>query len=86
MSLWWHQMMLVMLGGALGAAGRFWLGGSMLRHVGNSMPWGTLTANLVDGNVVLTDANGGTATVVTTDVDASNGVIHVIDTVLMPAS
>ncbi|NNC48603.1 MAG: fasciclin domain-containing protein [Sphingomonas sp.] len=47
---------------------------------------GTLTANLVDGNVVLTDANGGTATVVTTDVDASNGVIHVIDTVLMPAS
>ncbi|WP_265528287.1 fasciclin domain-containing protein [Sphingomicrobium marinum] len=47
---------------------------------------GTLTANLVDGNLVLTDANGGTATVVTTDVDASNGVIHVIDTVLMPAS
>lgn len=47
---------------------------------------GTLTANLVDGNVVLTDANGGTSTVVTTDVDASNGVIHVIDTVLMPAS
>lgn len=47
---------------------------------------GTLTANLVDGNVVLTDGNGGTSTVVTTDVDASNGVIHVIDTVLMPAS
>lgn len=45
---------------------------------------GTLTANLVDGNVVLTDAAGGTSTVIATDVDASNGVIHVIDTVLMP--
>ncbi len=45
---------------------------------------GTLTATLVDGNVVLTDATGGTATVIATDVDASNGVIHVIDTVLMP--
>lgn len=46
MSLWWQQLMLVMLGGALGAAGRFWLGGSMLRQFGNGMPWGTLAANL----------------------------------------
>jgi CrcB protein len=46
MSLWWQQLMLVMLGGALGAAGRFWLGGFMLRHVGDGMPWGTLAANL----------------------------------------
>ena len=45
---------------------------------------GTLTATVVDGNVVLTDAAGGTATVTATDVAASNGVIHVIDTVLMP--
>ncbi|MBX7495030.1 fasciclin domain-containing protein [Qipengyuania sp. 6B39] len=45
---------------------------------------GTLTAKLVDGNVVLTDAAGGTSTVTATDVAASNGVIHVIDTVLMP--
>ncbi len=44
----------------------------------------TLTATVVDGNVVLTDAAGGTATVTATDVAASNGVIHVIDTVLMP--
>ena len=41
-------------------------------------------AAVVDGNVVLTDAAGGTATVTATDVAASNGVIHVIDTVLMP--
>lgn len=45
---------------------------------------GTLTAMLQDGNVVLTDAAGNTATVTSTDVDASNGVVHVIDTVLMP--
>ena len=45
---------------------------------------GTLTATVVDGNVVLTDAAGGTATVTATDVAASNGVIHVIDTVLRP--
>lgn len=46
----------------------------------------TLTARVVDGNVVLTDGKGGTSTVTATDVDASNGVIHVIDTVLMPAA
>ena len=39
--------MLVMLGGALGAAGRFWLGGAMLRQFGSGMPWGTLAANLI---------------------------------------
>jgi len=43
-----------------------------------------LTATLEDGKVVLTDVNGGKSTVVMTDVDASNGVIHAIDTVVMP--
>ncbi|GMN03123.1 fasciclin domain-containing protein [Erythrobacter sp. MTPC3] len=45
---------------------------------------GTLTAAVVDGAVVLTDAAGGTSTVTATDVEASNGLVHVIDTVLMP--
>lgn len=45
---------------------------------------GTLTASLKDGNVILTDANGNTSTIVLTDVEASNGVIHAIDTVVMP--
>ena len=45
-----------------------------------------LTARLQDGGVVLTDAKGGTSTVTIADVNQSNGVIHVIDTVLMPAS
>ncbi|WP_372594862.1 fasciclin domain-containing protein [Actinotalea sp.] len=43
-----------------------------------------LTVN-VDGDAVsLTDANGGTVNVTATDVEASNGVIHVIDGVLLP--
>ncbi|MEL6237999.1 MAG: fasciclin domain-containing protein [Pseudomonadota bacterium] len=45
---------------------------------------GTFTATVVDGGVVLTDAAGNTASVTSTDVEASNGVVHVIDTVLMP--
>ncbi|RJY09950.1 fasciclin domain-containing protein [Aurantiacibacter aquimixticola] len=43
-----------------------------------------LTATVDGGNVILTDAAGNTATVVQTDVDASNGIIHAIDSVLMP--
>ncbi|MEL7188332.1 MAG: fasciclin domain-containing protein [Pseudomonadota bacterium] len=45
---------------------------------------GTFTASVVEDAVVLTDAAGNTATVTATDVEASNGVVHVIDTVLMP--
>lgn len=44
----------------------------------------TLTAMMDGTNVVLRDAAGNTATVTQTDVDASNGVIHAIDSVLMP--
>jgi uncharacterized surface protein with fasciclin (FAS1) repeats len=45
----------------------------------------TFTVNVADdGSVTLTDAAGGDVTVVTTDIQTSNGVIHVIDTVLMP--
>lgn len=44
-----------------------------------------LTATMSDGKIMLTDAKGDTATVTTADVFQSNGVIHVIDTVLMPS-
>ncbi|MCK7592943.1 CrcB family protein [Pseudomarimonas salicorniae] len=47
MSLWWQQLVLVMAGGAVGAAGRYLIGGWMLRHAGNGLPWGTLAANLL---------------------------------------
>jgi transforming growth factor-beta-induced protein len=33
---------------------------------------------------ILTDANGRTSNIIQTDIQASNGVIHVIDTVLLP--
>ena len=45
---------------------------------------GELTARVVEGGVVLTDAAGNESRVVQTDVAASNGVIHAIDTVVMP--
>lgn len=43
-----------------------------------------LTATMQMGKLVLTDAKGGMATVTIKDVMQSNGVIHVVDTVLMP--
>jgi len=45
---------------------------------------GTLTASLKNGKVILTDEKGGVATVTATDLKAGNGVVHVIDTVVMP--
>lgn len=45
---------------------------------------GELTAAITGENVTLTDAAGNSATVLAADVDASNGVVHVIDAVLMP--
>lgn len=43
-----------------------------------------LTAYMKDGNVMLKDAKGNASTIIITDVDASNGVIHAIDSVVMP--
>jgi uncharacterized surface protein with fasciclin (FAS1) repeats len=43
-----------------------------------------LTATMKMGKLMLTDAKGGMATVTIKDVMQSNGVIHVVDTVLMP--
>ncbi|TXH63498.1 MAG: fluoride efflux transporter CrcB [Thermomonas sp.] len=47
MTSWSQQLLLVMLGGALGAGGRYWLGSALLRQFGNGIPWGTLAANLI---------------------------------------
>lgn len=46
----------------------------------------TLQASLDGDKVTLTDETGGVATVTTVDLDATNGVVHVIDKVLMPAA
>ncbi|HST45802.1 MAG TPA: fasciclin domain-containing protein, partial [Luteimonas sp.] len=45
---------------------------------------GALKAMLSGKSVVLTDAKGNRSTVTTADVMQSNGVIHVVDSVLMP--
>jgi len=45
---------------------------------------GTLMAKMDGKALVLTDAKGGTSTVTIANVYQSNGVIHVIDTVVMP--
>lgn len=46
---------------------------------------GALTATETGGGITLTDEKGGKSTVTQGDVMQSNGVIHVVDTVLMPA-
>jgi len=43
-----------------------------------------LTVKLQDGKVWVIDAKGGKASVTTADVMQSNGVVHVVDSVLMP--
>jgi len=43
-----------------------------------------LTATMRSGKVVLTDGKGGMANITTADVYQSNGVIHVVDKVLIP--
>jgi uncharacterized surface protein with fasciclin (FAS1) repeats len=43
-----------------------------------------LTAHIMDGKVMLQDSKGGSSTIILTDVAASNGVIHAIDSVVMP--
>ena len=44
----------------------------------------TLTATIDNGKVKLTDEKGGVAFVTATDLKGSNGIIHVIDTVVLP--
>ncbi len=53
-------------------------------HVVETVNGATFTVSLDGDNVIITDAAGNTATVVETDIEATNGVIHVIDGVLMP--
>ena len=45
---------------------------------------GKLKASMAGDKIVLTDAKGGKSTVTEADVVASNGTVHVVDTVLMP--
>ena len=55
-------------------------GKAMLKTVSG----GTLTASAAGGKVTVMDESGGTANVTIADVMQSNGVIHVVDKVLLP--
>lgn len=46
---------------------------------------GELSFSLDGDTVKVADGAGGTASVTTADIDASNGVIHVVDAVLLPS-
>jgi uncharacterized surface protein with fasciclin (FAS1) repeats len=45
---------------------------------------GDIVLSLADGKVIITDANGGIATVTAADLNQTNGVIHVVNEVLLP--
>ena len=45
---------------------------------------GALKASMNGDKIVLTDAKGGKSTVTTADLVASNGTVHMVDTVVMP--
>ncbi|MGL2963328.1 fasciclin domain-containing protein [Flavobacterium sp. RSB2_4_14] len=47
---------------------------------------GKLVASLSGKNVILTDEKGNKSTITAVDITSSNGVIHVIDTVVLPKS
>lgn len=56
------------------------------KHVIKTVGGCEFTAMSKDGKVMIEDGQGNVATVTIADVMQSNGVIHVIDTVLLPAS
>ncbi len=64
------------------------LGGQIMDGKGmatlKTVAGGTLTAKASGGKIMVGDENGGWATVSTADVYQSNGVIHVVDKVLLP--
>jgi len=55
------------------------------KYVMTTVEGGKLTASMSGKKIILTDEKGGSATITTANVFQSNGVIDVIDTVLMPS-
>ena len=54
------------------------------RAVLKTVQGGDLTATMSGGDINITDAKGNTARITITNVNQSNGVIHVVDRVLLP--
>ena len=78
--LTYHVVPGKMDGAALMSAIRAGGGKAMLKTASG----GTLTATMSGNNVMITDAKGGTAMVTIANVYQSNGVIHVVNKVLLP--
>lgn len=57
---------------------------TLLKPENKSMLTGILTYHIVPGKVMVTDEKGRTSTLAIADVYQSNGVIHVVDKVLLP--
>jgi uncharacterized surface protein with fasciclin (FAS1) repeats len=53
-------------------------------YTAKTVEGGSLAFSMANGGIKITDEKGGSAMITTADVIQSNGVIHVIDTVLMP--
>jgi uncharacterized surface protein with fasciclin (FAS1) repeats len=53
-------------------------------HTIKTVSGALLVAKMGNGKITITDENGGVATVTVADVRQSNGVIHVVDRVLLP--
>jgi uncharacterized surface protein with fasciclin (FAS1) repeats len=53
-------------------------------HPAPTVQGGELKLSTKDGKLMIEDSQGNMATVIQADVMQSNGVVHVIDTVLMP--
>ena len=43
---------LIMIGSALGGAGRYWCSGYVAQHFGETFPWGTIIVNIVGSFVI----------------------------------
>ena len=54
------------------------------RAILKTVQGGELTATISGGDINITDAKGNTARITITNVNQSNGVIHVVDRVLLP--
>lgn len=54
------------------------------RAILKTVQGGELTATMSGSDINITDAKGGTARITITNVNQSNGVIHVVDRVLLP--
>ena len=47
-------LLAIAIGGAIGAVGRHYAAGQVMKLTGGSFPWGTVTVNVADGHFIVT--------------------------------